>query len=153
MKRLVFVLPLAFLLASVSPYRQATQVVPARSRDSLTIYQLASIITGAPEEILRGIAFAESSENDNAIGDDGESIGRFQLREIYHGERAAKWGEYDPRNPQEAAIIAGRILADNLARLGDMDLAIAAYRQGVDGVRRDGATSWYIDRVKKGATR
>ena len=102
---------------------------------------------------MRGIAFAESSENDNAIGDDGESIGRFQLREIYHEARAARWGEYDPRDPGEAAIIAGRILMDNLAQLGDMDLAIAAYRQGVAGVRRDGATGWYVERVREGDTR
>ena len=152
MKRLVLVLPLACLLASVAPYRPAPSVIPARSRDGLTVYSLASIITGAPEEILRGIALAESSGRDDAIGDDGESIGRFQLREIYHDERAAKWGEYDPRNPQEAAIIAGYVLMHNYTQLGDMDMAIAAYRQGVDGVRRYGVTSWYIERVKKGAS-
>lgn len=153
MKRLLLALPLVFLLASVAPYRSAPSVIPARSRDGLTVYSLASIITGAPEEILRGLAFAESSGLDSAIGDGGESIGRFQLREIYHEARAARWGEYDPRDPEEAAIIAGRILMDNLAQLGDMDLAIAAYRQGVAGVRRDGATGWYVERVRKGARR
>jgi len=155
MKRLLVLLPLVFLLASVAPYRpsSAPSVLPARSRDGLTIYSLASIITGAPEEILRGIAIAESGEHDNAIGDGGESIGRFQLREIYHEARAAAWGEYDPRDSTEAAIIAGRILMDNFARLGDMDLAIAAYRQGVGGVMRDGATGWYVERVRKGASR
>ena len=150
MKRLLFALPLALLLASVAPYRPAPSVIPARSRESLTVYSLASIITGAPEEMLRGIAFAESGGRDSAIGDGGESIGRFQLREVYHEARAAAWGEYDPRDPCEAAIIAGRILMSNFAQLGDMDLAVAAYRQGVEGVRRDGATGWYVAKVRRG---
>ena len=113
-----------------------------------TEYTVASYATGCPEWVLRGIAFAESSERDDAIGDGGQSIGRFQLREIYHEARAARWGEYDPRDPTEAGIIAGRIIMDNLAQLGDLDLAIAAFRQGVEGVRRDGATAWYVERVK-----
>ena len=113
-----------------------------------TPYTVASYATGCPEWVLRGIAFAESSERDDATGDGGESIGRFQLREIYHEARAARWGEYDPRDCVQAGIIAGFIIMENLAALGSLDLAIAAYRQGVEGVRRDGATEWYVERVR-----
>jgi len=113
-----------------------------------TEYTVASYASGCPEWVLHGIAFAESSERDDAIGDGGESVGRFQLREVYHASRAARWGEYDPRDSVQAGIIAGLIIMDNLAALGSLDLAIAAYRQGVGGVRRDGATGWYVERVK-----
>ena len=113
-----------------------------------TEYTVASYASGCPEWVLHGIAFAESSERDDAIGDGGESVGRFQLREVYHGARAARWGEYDPRDSVQAGIIAGFIVMDNLAALGSLDLAIAAYRQGVAGVRRDGASAWYVERVK-----
>jgi hypothetical protein len=37
---------------------------------------------------------------------------------------------------------------DNLVRLGDIDKAIAAHRQGVNGVRKYGASEWYVNRVK-----
>jgi hypothetical protein len=40
------------------------------------------------------------------------------------------------------------MFADNLARLGDIDKAIAAHRQGVDGVRKYGVDSGYLARVK-----
>ena len=155
MKRLLALLPLVFLLASVAPYRpsSAPSVIPARSHDGLTIYSLASIITGAPEDLVKGFAFAESSFRPNPEHPDPADKGMFGLHETpeIHAERARKWGEYDALNPTDAAIIAGRILMDNFARLGDMDLAIAAYRQGVAGVRRDGATGWYVARVRKGA--
>ena len=32
-----------------------------------------------------------------------------------------------------------------------LDLAIAAYRQGVEGVRDDGAADWYVERVMEAA--
>jgi hypothetical protein len=113
-----------------------------------TIYEIAEEITGAPAHILRGIAIAESGENDTAIGDDGISKGRMQLNENYHAERAKKYGEYNPFNPLDSVVISGYIYMDNLKRLGNPDLAIAAHRQGVDGVRKYGATKWYINRVR-----
>ena len=114
-----------------------------------TEYTVASHASGCPEWVLHGLAFAESSERDDAIGDGGQSIGRYQLREIYHEARAARWGEYDPRDPTEAGIIAGLIYMENLAALGNEDDAIAAYRQGIGGVRKNGATEWYVERVKE----
>ena len=114
-----------------------------------TVYEAAVSGTIVPACLLRAIAIIESSERDNATGDDGISIGRYQLNERFHAERAERWGEYDPRDPLAAGIIAARILEDNYRRLGDWTLAIAAYRQGVAGVRRHGATMWYADRIRR----
>ena len=112
------------------------------------LFDKAEAVTGVPAEILRGIAAAESDFRRAVIGDYGYSLGMFQLHKNWHEYRVAKWGEFDPFNPYEAAIIAGRILARNLAAFnGDWHKAIAAYRQGVTGVRRNGATAWYVERV------
>lgn len=121
--------------------------VYAVNLDPVSIYDLAEYATGAPAEILRGIAFAESSERDDAIGDGGESIGRFQFRRVYQAERDARYGALDPRDPVESAILAGLVYMDNLLALGSVELAIAAHRQGVAGVRRDGASDWYVEWV------
>ena len=114
----------------------------------LSVYEVAEIITGAPANILRAIAITESNENDDAVGDDGISRGRMQLNELYHNERVMKYGEYNPYDSLESVIIAGFLFMDNLVRLGDIDKAIAAHRQGVNGVRKYGASEWYVNRVK-----
>jgi hypothetical protein len=112
------------------------------------MFEKAEIITGIPVEILLGIAAAESDFISSAIGDKGLSHGMFQLHSEWHDSRVSKWGEFDPFNPEEAVIIAGKIMAENLAALnGDLNKAIAAYRQGVGGVRKNGATDWYINAV------
>ena len=71
-----------------------------------------------------------------------------QLNELYHDERVMKYGEYDPHNSLDSVIIAGFLFMDNLNRLGDVDKAIAAHRQGVSGVKEHGDTEWYVKRVK-----
>lgn len=125
----------------------------ARFDDRLTIYELAEAVTGAPADIIEGIAWAESSGGANLNHPDPLDVGYFGLHETpeYHAERAAKWGEYDARNPVQAAIITGRLYVENLERLGDEEKAIAAHYQGVRGVRRNGPARWYIERVKSHA--
>lgn len=149
MTRAALVLAIApLLVASAIPYQRPI-AGHGCARRPLDAYEVAEALTGAPAAILRGIARAESAERDDATGDGGESVGRFQLREVYRAERVAKWGEYDPRDPREAAIIAGRIYMEALAALGSEDLAIAAHRQGITGVRENGPTAWYIERVRR----
>lgn len=121
--------------------------IPLAAQD---VYQAAQARTGAPASILRGIAITESDERDGAIGDDGISVGRFQLNELYHGERARKYGAYDPFDAAQAAYIAGRLLIDNYRALGSWDAAIAAHNQGREGVRRNGIGWGYVERVRKG---
>lgn len=140
----------ASLLAVAIPLgaNRTERYVIAIDLSPVTIYEIAERATGAPAWILRGIAFAESSERDDAIGDDGESIGRFQFRRAFQAERDAKYGALDPRDPIQSAILAGLVYMDNLRALGSVELAIAAHRQGVAGVRRDGASGWYVERVR-----
>lgn len=139
----------AFLLAVAIPIgaNRNERPVYAVNLDPVSIYEIAERATGAPREIIQGIAFAESSENDDAEGDDGESIGRFQFRRAFQAWRDEQYGALDPRDPGESAILAGLVYMDNLAQLGSVELAIAAHRQGVAGVRRDGASEWYVARV------
>lgn len=114
----------------------------------LTIYRIAAWITGCPEYILRGYAFTESTNDPFAIGDDGNSIGLCQLDERHHTERVALIGrEYNPRCPLDSLIVACALYMHNLAILGTERAAIAAHRQGVHGVQRDGIGDWYVDRV------
>jgi hypothetical protein len=116
--------------------------------EPLDCFEYAELITGFSAEILRGISATESHFRVNAIGDGGMSLGMFQLHSRWHESRVEKWGEFDPADPFESAVIAGRIMQENLdAFNGDLRLAIAAYKQGVAGVRKCGPIQWYIDDV------
>lgn len=96
-----------------------------------------------PPSILWGVAAAESSLQHDAISPDGRDRGIFQLRRDYDAER----GVVDPFDPVESTRHASRILAENFAQLKTWRRAIAAYRQGVRGVRENGVDQWYVDRV------
>jgi hypothetical protein len=133
---------------------------------SRAIYAMASLITGAPAETLEGIAVTESDEMDSAVGDDGISMGRFQINETFRAERVRSFGTYNPRNPVQAAILTGRIYMVNLtyftARLKKTDpngtwkaqfMAIAAHNQGQAGVVRKGIGWRYVGKVLKAASR
>lgn len=113
-----------------------------------TTYEIASILTGCPVEILEGIAFAESTFDQYAIGDDGISLGRFQINEKYHAYNAATYGEYNPMCPLDSAILTGKIYMADLKALGSVDKAIAAHNQGRAGVRANGPGVEYVRRVK-----
>jgi len=147
--KLALVAAVALVLSSSAPFIPAPSM-PSRFDDRLSIYELAEAVTGAPADILQGIACAESNENDAAIGDQGRSHGRFQINEDFREERVRLYGEYDPHDATEAAILAGRIYMANLAWLGNETDAIAAHRQGVTGVKRNGASLWYVERVYRG---
>lgn len=138
MKMLIILLTLSLFLCACS--RPAEKIY--------STYELASMITGCPIEILYGIAFAESSGNQFASGDDGISKGRFQINEKYHAERAHLYGEYNAFDPFDSAVITGRLFMDNLRALGKKEDAIAAHRQGPTGVKKNGRDQWYVDRVK-----
>jgi hypothetical protein len=112
------------------------------------VFAEAEKITGCPAEILRGIAGTESHFTITAVGDNGQSHGMFQLHNRWHTYRVAKYGNFDPFDPAEAAIIAGFVIQENLRSFdGNLRLAIAAYKQGVTGVRRNGVIEEYVDEV------
>ena len=149
MKAWVVVLLVFLLLLQSSSVNNRNKILnDGTVIEVLSVYEVAELITGAPANILKAIAITESNENDDAVGDDGISRGRMQLNELYHDERVMKYGEYNPFNSLESVVIAGFLFMDNLVRLGDIDKAIAAHRQGVNGVRKYGASEWYVNRVK-----
>ncbi len=150
--RLIIAIIAALVLSSapfVQRFDDPISIVMEREfkRSDLTPYEWAEAITGAPATILQATARTESGERDDAVGDGGISRGRFQLNELYRSWRVSRYGDYDPCDPYSAAVLAGRIYVDNLARLGDPELAIAAHRQGAGGVERYGPTRWYVERV------
>ena len=121
--------------------------IPAAYRHDIA---LAAEICGVPVRILAGVAFAESSFRPDPEHPDPLDRGMFGLHESakIRAERVAKHGAYDPLDPGTAAIVAARILAEHRANFGDWSHAIAAYRQGASGVRRDGIEWWYVERVR-----
>lgn len=143
-KNLFPLLLMAALCSSCAMIPKISRVPPAR-----TIYQIASAKTGAPERILRGLHFAESSYGKNLNHPDPLDVGPFALHETraIHAERARKWGEYNPNDALDSAILAGHIYMENLERLGSESLAVCSYRQGVRGVREKGPGMWYYLRV------
>ena len=145
MKRFLLLLTLSAILCSGCGIAAMTPVL-VFDEPELTIYQIASALTGCPESILRGIAFAESTYNPDAIGDDGVSIGLCQINETFHAERANKYGEYNPWCPLDSLLIAGRLYMDNLKVLKSQRLAITAHKMGVTGAKR-GEVTWYVERV------
>ena len=116
-------------------------------RPDVTPYEWAEAITGTPATILQAIARTESNERDDVPGDGGVSLGRFQINETFRDWRVKKYGDYDPTDPYSAAVIAGKKYQDSIAILGSPELAIAAHRQGIQGVLDNGPTMWYVERV------
>jgi len=116
-----------------------------------SLYERAVKGTSIQPGLLRSIAIVESSERDDVIGDDGLSVGRFQLYEktTYHEWRAKQWGEYNARNPEQAGRIAARILEFYCQRLRSVYLGIGAYQKGEDKVIESGPNAWYVKRVLK----
>ena len=154
MKHLLLAALSIVLLSSALPYRHPEPVVNLRD-PILQGPEAAAIKTGAPEATLRGIRWTESSNRPNPKHIDPLDRGAYGLHEsaAYHAERTRLYGEYDALDPYDAAYVTARLYADALAALGDPDAAICAHKQGVTGVKRDGALGWYLERVKKGATR
>ena len=140
----------AILSSGSAIFRPPPDKLPERCSERLSIYQVAELVTGAPSDILRGIDFAESSCGKRLKHSNPNDKGRFGLHEspAIRAERIRKWGYYDPHNPGDAAIIAGHIYMEHLARFGDESLAIAAYHQGTRGIMRYGADAEYIMRVR-----
>lgn len=146
MTRLILPLVAVVALTTSRPYAPHIphiQKIPQR----LTVYELAEITTGASSVVLRGMARAESDELDCAIGDDGHSVGRYQWHDAYLQWYKDTYGDFDPRDPLMSSVRAGQSLVANEATLGCLEMAIAAHRQGVQGVRDDGASEWYVRRV------
>ena len=141
---------LCALVFSATPFREVPDAIPidaAPKRAMMTPYEWGEAVTGTSASILKALAIAESSEADSAIGDDGVSFGRFQINETFREWNIATFGDYNPTDPYSSAALAGRLYQYNRARLGTHYRAIAAHRQGARGVKKNGPSHWYVERV------
>lgn len=112
------------------------------------IFTEASRLTEIPRETLIGIAYVESGFDATSVGDGGKSIGMFQINETFREERIALMGrEYDPRDVYDSAILTGKIYMKNLKASKSNIIAVAAHKQGLRGVRKNGICSWYVSEV------
>lgn len=140
---------LALLCLSSAVYRVPdtvqAEIIPPRV---YTLYESATFGTDIPADLFQALAMAESDEMDSATGDDGASIGRFQINETFRAERVRIYGEYDPRNPVQAARVAAGILQSHYARFGSWPLALTAYNAGAGYAIKHGNRSAYIARVQ-----
>lgn len=152
MKKVLFGLVLLCMIGTANYTRVLSLYADLTETDILpnvSFIQLAAVQTGCPEYILMGIASAESDFTPTAVGDGGKSLGMFQINEDFRWQREMMVGfKYDPFNVYEAAMVAGLIYCQNLEAFnGNERDAIAAYRQGINGVRKNGRTDWYVDKV------
>jgi len=120
----------------------------AEQARSFSIYDAAVLGTDIPAELFRALAMAESGERDSATGDDGASIGRFQLNERFRAERVRLYGEYDPRDPIQAGRVAAQILQAHYERFHSWPLALTAYNAGAGYAIKRGIRWAYVDRVQ-----
>jgi len=120
----------------------------AEQSRSFSIYDAAVLGTDIPAELFRALAMAESSERDSATGDDGASIGRYQINERFRAERVRLYGDYDPRDPRQAGRVAAQILQAHYERFHSWPLALTAYNAGAGYAARRGIRWAYVDRVQ-----
>lgn len=122
--------------------------IHAEQARSFSIYDAAVLGTDIPAELFRALAMAESGERDSATGDDGASIGRFQLNERFRAERVRLYGEYDPRDPIQAGRVAAAILQAHYERFHSWPLALTAYNAGAGYAIKRGIRWAYVNRVQ-----
>lgn len=139
---------LSALCLSSALYREPISASGRAPFRTLSLYESATLGTDIPPDLFRALAMAESDEMDSATGDDGASIGRFQLNETFRAERVRIYGEYDPRNPVQAARVAAGILQAHYARFGSWSLALTAYNAGAGYALKHGNRMAYINRVQ-----
>jgi len=146
--RYLSILALAAILSSSALYSPPVESIVVPYEKEYTLYDIAVRGTIVPASLLQAVAIVESGERDDAVGPDRLDHGRFQLRALYHAERAAKWGNFDPFDPIQAARIAALILEENYRALGSWPLAISAYNRGIQGTKKRGIASNYLEKVR-----
>lgn len=106
----------------------------------LSIYERYGKQYGISPKLLKAIAKVESGEQPGIVGDDGESVGLFQIQPKWHAQRL-KEGE-SLLDPEVNARIACEILTELMDKYGTLDEVLTAYNRGYD----DGSRT-YANRV------
>lgn len=106
-----------------------------------SIYERYGKQYGISPKLLKAIAKVESGEQPNMVGDDGESVGLFQIQPKWHAQRL-KEGE-SLLDPEVNARIACEILTELMDKYGTLDEVLTAYNCGHDTGSREYANRVY----------
>ena len=96
----------------------------------VSIYEKYGKQYGISPKLLKAIAKVESGEQPGLVGDDGESIGLFQIQPKWHAQRL-KAGE-SLLDPEVNTRIACEILTELMDKYGTLDEVLTAYNCGHD---------------------
>ena len=96
----------------------------------LSIYERFGKQYGISPKLLKAIAKVESGEQPGIVGDDGESVGLFQIQPKWHAQRL-KEGE-SLLDPEVNARIACEILTELMDKYVTLDEVLTAYNLGYD---------------------
>ncbi|MFR5263385.1 MAG: transglycosylase SLT domain-containing protein [Christensenellales bacterium] len=94
----------------------------------VSIYDRYGKQYGISPKLLKAIAKVESGEQPAIVGDDGESIGLFQIQPKWHAQRLRE-GE-SLLNPEVNTRIACEILTELMDKYGTLDEVLTAYNCG-----------------------
>lgn len=101
----------------------------------VSIYERYGKQYGISPKLLKAIAKVESGEQPGTVGDDGESIGLFQIQPKWHMQRL-KEGE-SLLDPEVNTRVACEILTELMDKYGTLDEVLTVYNAGHDsGDRR-----------------
>lgn len=111
-----------------------------------SIYEKYGKQYGISPKLLKAIAKVESGEQPGIVGDDGESIGLFQIQPKWHMQRL-KEGE-SLLDPEVNTRIACEILTELMEKYGTLDEVLTAYNCGHDTGDRRYANRVYEEMMK-----
>lgn len=115
----------------VAEYREQRPLydVPLSNEIQRYIFNVADYYGIEPALILAVIE-KESSYDETAIGDGGESYGLMQVQPRWHVARMDKLGVEDLLNPYQNITVGVDILAGHITTYGDVGAALTAYNRG-----------------------
>lgn len=107
----------------------------------LSIYERYGKQYGISPKLLKAIAKVESGEQTGIVGDDGESVGLFQIQPKWHMQRL-KEGE-SLLDPEVNTRVACEILTELMDKYATLDEVLTAYNCGHDTGSREYANRVY----------
>lgn len=113
----------------------------------LSIYERYGKQYGISPKLLKAIAKVESGEQTGIVGDDGESVGLFQIQPKWHMQRL-KEGE-SLLDPEVNTRVACEILSELMAKYDTLDEVLTVYNAGHDTGDRSYANRVYEEMKNK----
>lgn len=107
----------------------------------VSIYERYGKQYGISPKLLKAIAKVESGEQPSMVGDDGESVGLFQIQPKWHAQRL-KEGE-SLLDPKVNVRVGCEILSEIMAKYGTLDEVLTVYNAGHDTGDRSYANRVY----------